>query len=164
MRRAASAALVALALIAPAAASAAECPKTTLGEVEQEVMCPVCGTPLSLATEAPQANRERALIQRLVDRCQSKGQIKQELVAQFGDGVRGLPEAKGFSLSAYLVPAGLLVLAVGGLALALPRWRRGARGRGGAAADGRAGGEAAGRHPSEAESRRLEADLERYDL
>ena len=39
-----------------------QCPKTTLGDVEDEVMCPVCGTPLGLATEAPQAERERALI------------------------------------------------------------------------------------------------------
>ena len=38
-----------------------DCPKTTLGDIEDEVMCPVCGTPLGLATEAPQAQRERAL-------------------------------------------------------------------------------------------------------
>ena len=29
-------------------------------------MCPVCGVPLELATEAPQANRERAFILREV--------------------------------------------------------------------------------------------------
>jgi cytochrome c-type biogenesis protein CcmH len=57
--------LAALAALAPAAAVAAE-PKTTLGDVEDEVMCPVCGTPLSLSTEAPQAQRERALIVRLI--------------------------------------------------------------------------------------------------
>ena len=165
MRRTVAAALVALAFVVPAAASAAECPKTTLGEIEQEVMCPVCGTPLSLATEAPQANRQRALIRRLIDRCRSEDQIKQELVAQFGDGVLGLPEAKGFNLGAYLVPATLLLLAVGGLALALPRWRRGSRGRGGPDADERDGdADAARRAPSDAESRRLDADLERYDL
>ena len=44
------------ALLAPAAAAlAADCPQTTLGDVEDEVMCPVCGVPLGLATEAPQA-------------------------------------------------------------------------------------------------------------
>ena len=33
--------------------------RTTLGDVEDEVMCPVCGTPLALATEAPQAIQQR---------------------------------------------------------------------------------------------------------
>ena len=36
-------------------------------------MCPVCGTPLGLATEAPQAQRERAYIQRLIDRLPLEG-------------------------------------------------------------------------------------------
>jgi cytochrome c-type biogenesis protein CcmH len=157
MRRTLAAALVALAFIVPTAASAAECPKTTLGEIEQEVMCPVCGTTLGLATEAPQANRERALIQRLIDRCQSKEQIKKVLLAQYGEGVLALPEAKGFSLSAYVVPAVAFLLAAIGLAFALPRWRRGARAR-------REAGTGDGAPPSDAESRRLDADLERYDL
>ena len=103
LRVAALAALLALA--APAAASAAACPKTTLGDVEDEVMCLVCGTPLGLATEAPQANRERALIQEMVDDCRSKQQIKDRLVAEYGDRVLALPGDKGFDLAAYLVPA-----------------------------------------------------------
>ena len=53
-------------MLAPSAALAADCPRTSLSAVEDEVMCVVCGTPLELATEAPQANRERALIQSLV--------------------------------------------------------------------------------------------------
>ncbi len=59
---------LAIALAAPAAALA-QCPQTTLGEVEQEVMCPICGTPLALATEAPQAQRQRAFINERVARC-----------------------------------------------------------------------------------------------
>ena len=46
--------LVALAAAAPAGAA----PRTTLPDVEDEVMCVVCGTPLNLA-QAPQADRER---------------------------------------------------------------------------------------------------------
>jgi hypothetical protein len=57
-----------LALAAPARACA---PRTTLDALEDEVMCTVCGLPLSLATESPQAQRERALILRLVDRCET---------------------------------------------------------------------------------------------
>ena len=58
MRRAAAAAAAVLALLAAApAALAQDCPQTTLGDIEDEVMCPICGTPLGLATEAPQAQR-----------------------------------------------------------------------------------------------------------
>ena len=146
--------LAALALLAtPAGAVAADCPKTTLAAVEADVMCPVCGTPLGLATEAPQANRQRALIERLVDRCRSKDEIKEVLVAQYGPGVLALPEPEGFNLSAYLVPALIVLLAAGGIAAAARRWRGG---RGAATADGPREDGAAGK--------RLDADLERYEL
>lgn len=150
--------LVAVALLAlaapPAATAASDCPKTTLAAVEAEVMCPVCGTPLGLATEAPQANRERAFIQRLVERCRSKDEIKEILVAQYGPGVLALPEPEGFNLGAYLVPALAVLLAAAGIAVAARRWRGGG-GRPPAAAG-----------PSEdsAAGKRLDADLERYEL
>jgi cytochrome c-type biogenesis protein CcmH/NrfF len=145
-------------LALPGAATAADCPKTTLSAVEAEVMCPVCGTPLALATEAPQANRERALIERLVDRCQSKEEIKAVLVAEYGEGVLAMPEADGFNVSAYLVPALAALLGLIGVGLAARRWRRGG-GRppdGSLAATGPMGGRDA--------TKRLDADLERYDL
>ena len=79
-----AAALVALLLAAlalPGVAAAAECPKTSLGDVEDEVMCLQCGVPLSIAEEAPSAKRQRVFIQRQIDRCQSNQQIKDQLVA-----------------------------------------------------------------------------------
>ena len=145
--------LLVLLLLAPSAAAAA-CPKTSLADVEDEVMCPVCGVPLGLATEAPQASRERAFIQREADACKSKQQIKNELVAQFGDRVLALPPDKGFNVAAYLVPA-LIVL--GGIAaiatVALKRRRAGPTARP-PGTPALAGDDAA----------RLEADLERYEL
>ena len=95
MRRALALARRAAPLALPAAALAADCPKTTLGDVEDEVMCSVCGTPLALAEEAPQAQRERAYIQRLIAECSSKDEIKRALVAQFGDRVLALPGDEG---------------------------------------------------------------------
>lgn len=147
------AALVAGAVPATTAALAADCPRTTLAEIEAQVMCPVCGTPLALASEAPQAERQRALIQRLVDRCRSEEQIKAVLVAEFGDDVLALPDPAGFDLAAYVVPALALGLAALAAALAARRWRRGRPG-------------AAGPGPAEdpAAARRLDADLDRYEL
>jgi cytochrome c-type biogenesis protein CcmH len=147
--------LTALVAVPVVQAVAAACPKTTLAAVEQEVMCPVCGVPLSLATEAPQAKRERAFIERQVASCKSKDEIKQALRAQFGDRVLAMPPSKGFDLAAYLVPAAVVLLGIGAIGvLFIRKRRRGVR------QDERdvvpaLGGE---------DAARLEADLQRYDL
>ena len=153
MRRRA-ALLVAALVLAAAPAAGAQCPKTSLGDVEDEVMCPVCGTHLELASEAPQAERQRALIGRLVDDCRSNEQVKARLVAEFGGEVLALPDDEGFDLAAYLVPALALVLGGGALAAAVLGWRRSRRDR--PAADGT--------QPDGAAAERLQSDLDRYDL
>ena len=91
-------------------------------------MCPICGTPLALASDAPQADRERAYIERLIARCRSKDQIKRALVAQFGESVLALPGDAGSDdglgdALVYVIPALGILLAAGGIALAATRWR-----------------------------------------
>jgi cytochrome c-type biogenesis protein CcmH len=148
--------LAVLALLAlPAVAAAQDCPRTSLGDIEDEVMCPVCGTPLGLASEAPQAERERAFIQRLVDDCKSKDEVKQALVAEFGDRVLALPGDQGDDslgdVLVYVIPAVGILLAAAGIAFAVVRWRRPGPDRSDpalAAADGA----------------RLDDDMERYEL
>jgi cytochrome c-type biogenesis protein CcmH len=151
-------ALLALAAL-PAAAVAQDCPKTTLADIEDEVMCPVCGTPLGLASEAPQAQHERAYIERLIARCKSKDEVKQALVAEFGDSVLALPGDEGDDsfgdVLVYVVPGVGILLAAGGIAFAVRRWRRRTR------AAARPG---AGRGLAGAEGARLDDDMERYDL
>ena len=154
VRRTTLVAALAAALALPAAATAADCPKTTLGDIEDEVMCSICGTPLGLASEAPQAQRERAYIEQLIADCRSKDQIKRALVAEFGESVLALPGDAGDDNGiedtlVYVVPAAGIVLAGGAIAFALTRWRR--RPRPKAAA------------PT-AESGRVDVDMERYDL
>jgi cytochrome c-type biogenesis protein CcmH len=147
------AALLAGLVLAPVAL-AADCPKTTLGDVEDEVMCPVCGTSLALATEAPQANRERQFIERQIATCKSKDEIKKALAAEFGDGVLAQPKEKGFNLAAYLVPLLAIGAAAGALALAVLRRRR--RPALAAGPDPPA--------PRAADEKRLDEDLRRYEL
>ena len=153
MRRVLAFAAAVAALALPAAA-AAQCPQTTLGDVEDEVMCPVCGTPLELASEAPQAIRQRELIERLVADCRSKEEIKTRLVAEFGDEVLALPDDEGFDLAAWVVPGLVVLLGAAGIAVAAVRWRR-ASARGAPANPTAAGG---------ADTRRLDDDMDRYDL
>jgi cytochrome c-type biogenesis protein CcmH len=132
-------------------------PKTTLPDVEDEVMCPICGTALNLSG-APQADRERAFIRRQIAAGKTKDEIKDELVAQYGTQVLAEPPKSGFDLTAWLVPGAAILLAAVAIAIALWRWRRAARDGGGAPA----GGGAPPLEPAEAE--RLDADLARYDL
>lgn len=144
-------ALVAIALLAPAVAQAASCRQTTVADLEDEVMCPVCGTTLGLAREAPLAKRERALIKRLINSCHSKQQIKDELVAEFGPAVLAEPPDRGIGIAAYAVPlaAGALVLA--GVLAAFGRWRR---------REPKSEAAPATRAVSRAEMRALEAELD----
>jgi cytochrome c-type biogenesis protein CcmH/NrfF len=142
-------------LAASAAAGAAAAPQTSLSEISGEVMCPVCGTLLELA-ESPQALREKAFIERLVDEGKSKQQIKDALVAEYGDEVLALPQGSGFSLSAYVVPIVAFVIAAIALGFGVAKWRR-ASGSGD-------GGRPAAAGLSPEDNARLDEDLGRYDL
>jgi cytochrome c-type biogenesis protein CcmH len=136
--------------------SAAPVPQTTVNDVEDEVMCPVCGTLLELA-DSPQARREKVFVAGLVAEGKSKAEIKDALVAQYGSEVLAQPEASGFDLTAYLVPILAILVATGVLAYSVTRWRRGGGGRTGP-------GEGEARPPRGEDAERLEADLSRYDL
>jgi cytochrome c-type biogenesis protein CcmH/NrfF len=139
----------ALALAAPAAAAE---PRTSLPDVEDEVMCVLCNVPLNVADE-PQADRQRDYIRRLVDQGLTKEQIKDRLVAEYGEDVLALPEDDGVGVAAYAVPIALVLamLVVG--SLVLPRWRR----------QERAAPASEAPAASDAELRRLDDDLARYE-
>jgi cytochrome c-type biogenesis protein CcmH len=145
---------VALVLVASCAGAASAAPHASLPAIERQVMCVTCKIPLNVA-QSPQADRERAYIQGLIDQGYGEAQIKRALVAQYGSSVLALPSAQGFDLLAYLVPLAVVVALAGILMLLLPRWRRGARARSGPDAPGRA--------LSPAEAARLDADLARFD-
>jgi cytochrome c-type biogenesis protein CcmH len=118
-----------LSLLALAPSSLAQAPRANLPDIEDEVMCTICGTLLA-ESESPQADRERALIRRLIANGDDKDQIKDALVAQYGPRVLATPSTHGFDLLAWLVPGLAILLAVAALfvmALRLRR-RRGDRG------------------------------------
>jgi cytochrome c-type biogenesis protein CcmH len=110
-------------LAALAAAAAPAQAKVSFNDIEDEVMCVVCGTPLNLS-DSPQADRERAYIRRLIAQGDSKGQIKDKLKAQYGPAVLALPADSGFDLAAYVVPIAAVGVALVLLILFVPRWRR----------------------------------------
>ena len=157
MTRALLAALVAVALLAPAAAAAP--PRASLPDVEDEVMCLECGTALNVSN-SPVADEERAFIRQLIARGLTKDQVKAALVREYGPRILAEPQGSGFSLTAWLVPIGA---ALGALALVVGlarRWRRPAAAGSGAAGDGADGG---GPALDPADARRLDAELAAYD-
>jgi cytochrome c-type biogenesis protein CcmH/NrfF len=156
VRRLAVALALCLTVAAPTAAVA--CPRTSLGDVDDEVMCLECGVPLDVATDSLQAKQERTFIERQIAACRTKDQIKTALAAQYGDRVLAAPKAKGFGLTAYLVPAAAFLAAAALVTVAALRWRRRRpRAAAVAAADGTP-------PPDPTDAARLEADLRRYEL
>ena len=150
--------VLAVAIIAPLAApvgSAAAVARASLTDIENDVMCVSCREPLAVA-QSPQAESERNFIRHLIAEGQTKAQIEQALVAQYGESVLGKPPADGFNLTVYILPPAIVLIGVAVLAFALPRWRRRAR----AAADGRPA--APGPALDSADARRLDDELTRY--
>ncbi len=152
---AAMAIVLALFTVAVPTYAAAEGLRSILGEIEEEVMCPVCGTLLGLA-ESPQATREKAFVEKLAKEGKNKSEIKEALVNQYGDAVLALPKSTGFNISAYWVPIIGFIVAVILLALGVWKWRQ--------AAGSREDREPAVEGPSDADRKRLDDDISRYDL
>jgi cytochrome c-type biogenesis protein CcmH len=122
VRRAAAIALLAVA-VALGAVSNAVAQRASLPDIEDEVMCVQCKTPLSLSTAAV-AEREREFIRSEIARGKTKEEIKAGLVERFGPAVLAMPEDEGFGLTAYLVPVLAGLLGLGAVLLLMRRWRR----------------------------------------
>jgi cytochrome c-type biogenesis protein CcmH len=118
-------ALLALAIaLAFAAPAGAQTPRASLPDIEDEVMCVECGTVLAVS-ESPVAQQERTFIRQQIAAGKDKAQIKAALVDQYGEEILAQPKASGFNATLWVVPIAAVLLAAGGIALAIRRWRRG---------------------------------------
>jgi cytochrome c-type biogenesis protein CcmH len=115
-----AAALLALALAVPALASEAH---PTLAEMEGEVMCPVCKTTLDQSNSAA-AQRIKAFIVRRIRAGDTKSEIEDRLVADFGPAILAQPPKRGFDLLAWLLPIGGLLAGAVAVGFAAWRWTR----------------------------------------
>jgi len=114
--------LAAALLLAPAAFASNRYP--TLNELENEVMCPVCGTTLAQSDSAAAKQIERE-IQIRIKAGWTKSRIKDMLVQQYGESILAAPPKHGFNLLAWVLPlAGIAVAAVI-LGVAAWGWTRG---------------------------------------
>ena len=92
----------------------------SLADLEGEVMCPVCHTTLDQSS-SPLARRIKAFISRRIAAGDSKSQIKERLVAEWGPEILAAPPKKGFDLLAWLLP--IVGVLGGALALGALTWR-----------------------------------------
>lgn len=129
-------------------------PQANLPDLEDEVMCPICGTLLGLS-RAPAAERQRVFMRRLIREGKDEQEIKDALVAEYGPQVLALPDDERVNFWVYVVPLVGLILAAIGVLWAGLAWRR-QRGPTDEVAAAAAG-------PSGAESERLERELDDYD-
>ena len=114
-------ALVALALAAPALASERH---PTLGELEGQLMCPICAGETLAQSDSPAAQRIKAYIQERIAAGDTRSEIKRKLVVQWGKRILAAPPRHGFDLLAWALPLVGLLGGAGVLGLLAWRWTR----------------------------------------
>jgi cytochrome c-type biogenesis protein CcmH len=149
-----SVAAIAFAALLPAAAPAAN---ASLPDIEDEVMCTICGTTLQLSS-SPQAERERVFINELIAKGKTKDEIKAALVDEYGPEVLAVPGDDGFDLiGGWILPVVAVLAGATLVGFAARRWRRDQR------RDEAVAAPTAGPEPDPADEKRLSDDLRRYE-
>jgi cytochrome c-type biogenesis protein CcmH len=91
----------------------------SLSDLEDEVMCPVCPGETLEQSSSPAAQQVERFISARIAAGDSKGEIKDRLVDEYGPRILAAPPKEGFDLLAWLLPlVGLLggALIIGGAA------------------------------------------------
>ncbi len=92
-------------------------------ELEGEVMCPVCGTTLDQSS-SPAAQQIKRVIARGIAAGDTKSEIKDRLVADYGESILAAPPRRGFGLLAWWLPIGGILVAAVVVGLGAWRWSR----------------------------------------
>ena len=113
--------LVAALLAVPVAHASERHP--TQAELEGEVMCPVCGTTLD-QSNSPAAEQIKRVIARRIAAGDTKSEIEDRLVANYGDSILAAPPHRGFGLVAWWLPIAGIALAAAAVGFGAWRWSR----------------------------------------
>lgn len=87
-------------------------------------MCPVCGTTLD-QSNAPAALQIKRLIQQRIAAGDTRSEIKDRLVAEYGSAILAAPPREGFGLLAWWLPVAGIVTAAAVVGFGAWRWSRG---------------------------------------
>lgn len=108
-------AVLLLSVVAPALAAG----PPNAADLEAELVCPTCKTTLD-QSNAPVANRMKAIIRQRIAEGATEAAIKAELVEQFGEAVLAEPPKRGFDLLAWALP--LVAVAIGAVGVGALAW------------------------------------------
>ncbi len=120
MRLAVVLALLAAAAVAASPAAASE-QHPSLAEMEGLIMCPTCKGQTLEESTAPAAERVRTFIRARIRAGDTRSEIEDKLVDQYGAGILASPPAHGFGLLAWVLP--LAGLGLGAVVLGVLAWR-----------------------------------------
>jgi cytochrome c-type biogenesis protein CcmH len=116
--------LVAAVLVVAPVALASEA-RPTLEDLEDEIMCPVCPGETLEQSSSPAAQQVERFIAVRIRAGDSKQEIKDKLVAQYGPRILAAPPREGFDLLAWVLPLAGAVAGALVLGFAAWRWSRG---------------------------------------
>lgn len=113
---------IALALLAVLISGAPVYADLTVSALEKEIMCP-CGCSMVLETcQCGTSDQIRDLIGEMIDEGQTKGQILDYFVAEYGEAALSVPTKKGFNLVVWIVPFASILVGGTGLLFILRAW------------------------------------------
>ncbi len=113
----------------------ARTPEERIFEVASGYKCPTCRSQSVADSDAPVANAIRADIDARFEEGQNEEQVRQYLLATYGDEVLLTPPRTGVGSLVWILPVAGLLIALGALAFAFRRWRLEPAGPSASAAD-----------------------------
>jgi cytochrome c-type biogenesis protein CcmH len=127
VRRLAACLVAALGLGLAAPGAALACNGWTEADMQSQLMCITCRVPID-QSESAFAQHVRDFVHQKCLAGWTGSQVKDTLVARFGEEILAAPPKRGFSLLAWLVPGAVLLTGIGIAAALALRWSRGRQG------------------------------------
>jgi cytochrome c-type biogenesis protein CcmH len=93
-------------------------------EIAGQFACPECQGQSIAESDIPISREIRLEIGRRLDQGQTEDQIRDYLVAQYGENIDYTPRATGVTGLVWIIPVVVVVLALAGLVAVFRRWRR----------------------------------------
>lgn len=89
----------------------------------ESIQCPTCNGQSVADSDATASRFIREQIDDRIDAGASDDDIRDELAASYGDDILLTPERSGLAGLVWVLPVAVLIVALGGIALAFRRWR-----------------------------------------
>jgi cytochrome c-type biogenesis protein CcmH len=124
VRRASLLGLVTVAALLAFPAAAQACNGWTEPDMETQLMCPTCHQVLAYS-QSSIADEIRSHLFTWCSAGVTSSQVKNRLIAQFGNEILASPPKRGFDLLAWVIPGAVLICGGGAAGLLALRWSRG---------------------------------------